>query len=77
MQKFTQEQLMLYVYQQASPILKMAIDRVIKEDTLVAEEIKLLKQSKKELDKASKDGLMSPSSLSLNKIMQYAKKAKS
>ena len=68
---------MLYVYQQASPILKMAIDRVIKEDTLVAEEIKLLKQSKKELDKASKDGLMSPSSLSLNKIMQYAKKAKS
>ena len=77
MQKFTQEQLMLYVYQQASPILKMAIDRVIKEDALVAEEIKLLKQSKKELDKASKDGLMSPSSLSLNKIMQYAKKAKS
>ena len=77
MQKFTQEQLMLYVYQQASPILKMAIDRVIKEDALVAEEIKLLKQSKKELDKAGKDGLMSPSSLSLNKIMQYAKKAKS
>ncbi|MEI6184752.1 MAG: hypothetical protein WCP65_04430 [Bacteroidota bacterium] len=77
MQKFTQEQLMLYVYQQASPILKMAIDRVIKEDALVAEEVKLIKQSKKELDKAGKDGLMSPSSLSLNKIMQYAKKAKS
>ncbi len=77
MQKFTQEQLMLYVYQQASPILKMAIDRVIKEDALVAEEVKLIKQSKKELDKAGKDGLMSPSTLSLNKIMQYAKKAKS
>ena len=68
---------MLYVYQQASPILKMAIDRVIKEDALVAEEVKLIKQSKKELDKAGKDGLMSPSTLSLNKIMQYAKKAKS
>ncbi len=77
MQKFTQEQLMLYVYQQASPILKMAIDRVIKEDSQIAEEVKLLRQSRKELDKAGKDGLMSPSSLSLNKIMQYAKKAKS
>ena len=77
MQKFTQEQLMLYVYQQASPILKMAIDRVIKEDADIAEEVKLLRQSRKEMDKAGKDGLMSLSSLTLNKIMQYAKKAKS
>ena len=47
MQKFTQEQLMLYVYQQASPILKMAIDRVIKEDSSVADDVKYLKLSKK------------------------------
>ena len=67
---------MLYVYQQASPILSMAIDRVIKEDKSVAEEIKFLKLSKKELDKAHKVGIMSPSENSINKIMQYAKKGK-
>ena len=67
---------MLYVYQQASPILSMAIDRVIKEDKSVAEEVKYLKLSKKELDKAQKVGIMSPSESSINKIMQYAKKGK-
>jgi len=76
MQKFTQEQLMLYVYQQASPILSLAIDRVVKEDKSVAEEVKYLKLSKKELDKANKEGLISPSDNSINKIMQYAKKGK-
>jgi len=76
MQKFTQEQLMLYVYQQASPILKMAIDRVIKEDSSVAEDVKYLKLSKKELDKVEKEGLLSPSDKSVNKILQYAVKGK-
>ena len=76
MQKFTQEQLMLYVYQQASPILKMAIDRVIKEDSSVAEDVKYLKVSKKELDKVEKEGLLSPSDKSVNRILQYAIKGK-
>jgi len=76
MQKFTQEQLMLYVYQQASPILKMAIDRVIKEDSSVAEDVKYLKLSKKELDKVEKEGLLSPSDKSVNRILQYAIKGK-
>ena len=67
---------MLYVYQQASPILNMAIDRVIKEDKSVAEEVKYLKLSKKEMDKAYKQGLISPSENSVDKIMQYAKKGK-
>ena len=76
MQKFTQEQLMLYVYQQASPILSMAIDRVVKEDKSVAEEVNFLMLSKNVLDKASKESLISPSDNSVNKIMQYAKKGK-
>ena len=76
MQKFTQEQLMLYVYQQASPILKMAIDRVIKEDSSVAEDVKYLTVSKKELDKVEKEGLLSPSDKSVNRILQYAIKGK-
>ena len=76
MQKFTQEQLMLYVYQQASPILKMAIDRVIKEDSSVADDVKYLKLSKKELDKVEKEGLLSPSDKSVNRILQYAIKGK-
>ena len=67
---------MLYVYQQASPILKMAIDRVIKEDSSVADDVKYLKLSKKELDKVEKEGLLSPSDKSVNRILQYAIKGK-
>jgi len=76
MQKFTQEQLMLYVYQQASPILKLAIDSVIKEDAMLAQEIKSLKQTRKELERAQKEATVSPSKESVNKIIQYAKKGK-
>ncbi len=76
MQKFTQEQLTLYVYQQASPILKMAIDRVIKEDDSVAEQVKSFRLSKKEMEQATKEGLLSPSDNAIKNIMQYAKKGK-
>ena len=54
----------------------MAIDRVIKEDSSVADDVKYLKLSKKELDKVEKEGLLSPSDKSVNRILQYAIKGK-
>lgn len=72
MQKFSQEQLMQYLYGEASPILKLAIDTAIKEDADLQKEIKTLQRTIKQLDKLEKQ---SPSQKSIDAILDYAKQA--
>jgi hypothetical protein len=70
MQKFSQEQLMQYLYGEASPILKLAIDTAMKEDVDLQKEIKTLQRTIKQLDKLEKQ---SPSQKSIDAILNYAK----
>ena len=72
MQKFTQEQLMLYLYGDASPILKLAIDKAMKDDIDLQKEIKLLQRTKKQLEEL-KGKPLSPSQKSIDAILKYAK----
>jgi len=72
MEKFSQEQLMQYLYGEASPILKVAIDTAIKEDIDLQKEIKTLKRTIKQLDKLEKQ---SPSQKSIDFILNYAKES--
>jgi hypothetical protein len=72
MQKFTQEQLMLYLYGEASPILKLAIDKAAKEDKVLQKEINMLQRSKKQLENLKKFS-DSPSQKSIDAILKHAK----
>lgn len=70
MQKFSQEQLMQYLYGEASPILKLAIDNDMKEDLDLQRELKTLQRTIKQLDKLEKQ---TPSQKSIDAILKYAK----
>ncbi|MBC7720959.1 MAG: hypothetical protein H7068_02995 [Pedobacter sp.] len=70
MQKFSQEQLMQYLYREASPILKLAIDNAMKEDLDLQREFKTLQRTIKQLDKLEKQ---IPSQKSIDAILKYAK----
>lgn len=76
MEKFNQEQLMLYLYGEASPILSLAIDKAAKEDPELQKEINMLKRTKKQLDELKKKET-SPSQRSIDAILNYANKKKS
>ncbi|OIR12671.1 hypothetical protein GALL_57380 [mine drainage metagenome] len=76
MEKFNQEQLMLYLYGEASPILKLAIDKALKDDADLRKEINMLKRTKKQLDQLKSKGV-SPSQKSIDAILKYAAKKKS
>lgn len=73
MRKFSNQQLMLFLYGEASPILKMAIETALKTDEALQKEIKQLKKTQKELDNLKKTNL-APSQKSIDAIMAYAKK---
>jgi ElaB/YqjD/DUF883 family membrane-anchored ribosome-binding protein len=72
MRKFSQQQLMQFLYGEASPILKMAIDKALTSDTELQKEIKQLKRTQKQLDDLKKKPL-SPSKKVIDAIMEYAK----
>ncbi|MDE3234965.1 MAG: hypothetical protein KGO81_03345 [Bacteroidota bacterium] len=72
MQKFTQEQLMLYLYGEASPILTLAIDKALKDDAELANEIKVLKRMKKQMEDLKKQN-NTPSDTTIDAILKYAK----
>ncbi len=63
---------MQYLYGEASPILKVAIDTAMKEDIDLQKEIKTLKRTIKQLDKLEKQ---SPSQKSIDFILNYAKES--
>ena len=72
MRKFSQQQLMQFLYDEASPILKMAIDKAMTSDAELQKEIKLLRRTQKQLDDLKKKPL-NPSKKVIDAIMEYAK----
>jgi ElaB/YqjD/DUF883 family membrane-anchored ribosome-binding protein len=72
MRKFSQQQLMQFLYEEASPILKMAIDKALQTDAELQKEIRLLKRTQKQLDDLKKKPL-NPSKKVIDAIMEYAK----
>lgn len=73
MKKFTKEQIIQYLYGEASPILKMAIDKALLTDEELSKELKKLKKAAKAADEL-KNKSMSPSKETIDAIMEYAKK---
>jgi flagellin-specific chaperone FliS len=69
MQKFSQEQLIQYLYGECSPLLKLAIEKAMLDDLPLQKEIKALQRTIKQLSKLKKQ---SPSNSSVNAILQYA-----
>lgn len=67
------EQIIQYLYGEASPILKMAIDKALLTDEELVKELKKLKKAAKAADEL-KDKSMSPSKATIDAIMEYAKK---
>lgn len=73
MERFKEEDLILYLYKECSPTLQKAVDEALEEgDIELTEKLNLLKRSIRQLDQLK---LKSPSRLSLNTIMQHAKEA--
>lgn len=70
MHKFSQEQLIQYVYEECSPILKLAIEKAIAEDAELGEEVKAFQITLKELNKIK---LQSPSDKTVEAILKYAR----
>ena len=73
MQKFSQDQLMQYLYKEASPILRLAIDNAMKEDLELQRDLKTLQRTIKQLDKLEKQ---TPSQKSIDAILKYARDTK-
>ncbi len=72
MRKFSEQQLMQFLYGEASPILKMAIDKAITSDAELQKEIRLLKKTQKQIEDLKKKQL-NPSKKVIDAIMDYAK----
>jgi len=72
MRKFSQQQLMQFLYGEASPILKMAIDKALLSDNELQKEVKLLKRTQKQVDDL-KEKPLNPSKKVIDAIMEYAK----
>lgn len=73
MRKFSHQQIIQFLYGEASPILKMAIDKALITDTELQNEIKQLKKTQNQLNDLAKDTL-SPSEKTIEAILEYAKK---
>ena len=63
---------MQFLYDEASPILKMAIDKALLNDKELLQEINSLKRTKKQLDQL-KQKPFSPSKKTIDTILEYAK----
>ncbi len=69
MKKFKEEELIMYVYKDCPPALTAAINKAIKEDENLKDQVETLKRSIEQLDKLQ---LISPSKKSIKAIMDYA-----
>ncbi len=65
---------MLYLFNEASPILRLAVNNALKEDYELKKEMEMLKRSKKQLENLEKIQL-SPSRETISTILKYAKAA--
>ena len=69
MLRFSQEQLIQYVYSECSPILKLAIEKAMQEDNALQKEVKGLQSTIKQLSKLEKQ---SPKKSTIDAILKYA-----
>ena len=70
MQKFSQEQLIEYLFGECSPIIKLAIETRMKEDAELEMEIKTLQRTIAQVKKLDLD---SPRDIVIENILQYAR----
>ncbi len=72
MKKFKEEDLILYLYNECSPQLSVAIEAALEEEDLeLKDRLKVLRRSIRQLDKLK---LKSPSKQSIKAILAYASK---
>lgn len=70
MKKFTEEDLILYLYKECSPAMEKAVDEALEEgDIELTEKLAVLERSIRQLDQLK---MKSPSKLSIQTIMDYA-----
>ncbi len=72
MKKFTEEELILYLYKDCTPRQQAAIEAAAAEDLELKDRLHVLKRSIKQLDKLK---LSSPSKQSLKAILKHAREA--
>jgi len=65
---------MLYLYGEASPILKLAIDNALRDDKTLQKEIDILQRAKKQMENLQKSGSASPSKKTVDAILNYSRK---
>lgn len=70
MQKFKQEELLQYLYNETSDDVRFAIDEALKTDWELQEELEVLQRSINQLNSLK---LSSPRKSSVNAIIRYAK----
>ncbi len=75
MEKFTEEQLMLFLHGEASPILQLAIEQTLKEDPELRKEMDMFRRGMKQLSELKKKS-RSPGQASIDAILKYAKDGK-
>ncbi|MEI6087756.1 MAG: hypothetical protein WCR66_09230 [Bacteroidota bacterium] len=69
MKKIKEEELMSYLYNEASPAVVAAIEKAMVEDPTIKEQLELLQFSMKHLERLK---LESPSAESVQAILKYA-----
>lgn len=67
---FTQEDLLLYVYDEASPTLKVAIESTMLQDWSLRERLELLQESMNQLDSTP---LEAPRMEAIMNVLNYAR----
>ncbi len=70
MKKFTEEDLILYLYKDCTPKMQASIEEALVEDLELNNRLQVLKRTLKQLDKLK---LSSPSRKSLKAILEHAK----
>ncbi len=69
---FTPEELVRYLYNEASPAMTAAIEEALQHDWTLREKLEVLRQSSRELNRVE---LESPRTESLRRIMNYARES--
>jgi hypothetical protein len=73
MKKIKEEDLMSYLYKEASPAVVKAVEQAMIEDPTIKDQLELLQFSMKHLEKID---LKSPSSATIQAILKYASTGK-
>lgn len=70
MKKFTEEDLILYLYKECTPKIQASIEEALSQDLALNDQLQVLKRTLKQMDQLK---LASPSKQSLKVILKHAK----